>query len=398
MLGILLAAIIAGVLLVATLLVLNLLTVATGLLNGFVFYANIVAASSSAFFSSSEPNFPTVFVAWLNLDVGFDVCFVHGLDAYTKTWLQLAFPTYIIALVVLVIIISEHSPRFTRLIGRRDPVATLATLVLLSYARLLSTTMIAVLSFAILDYPDGSHVVWLLDGNVKYLQGKHIILFIAVILIILLSVPYTLLPFLWQWCIRAPHWRIIGWIRNTRLNGFITTYHAPYSVKHRYWTGLLLLVRVVLYITAAVTVSSDPQVPLLMTVVLVGGLFFLKGIIGIMYKDLPVDIVETLMYFNLLVFAATSLYHFNSDNTKQTAIAYSSTTITFILLAGVVLVHGILLVKKKYCKPHAVEEALQPALPDIGQAKVTYSYVEFQSLTPEPKVNKADEQQHKKLL
>ena len=38
--GILLAGIVAGVLLVATLLALNL-TVATGLLNGFIFYANI---------------------------------------------------------------------------------------------------------------------------------------------------------------------------------------------------------------------------------------------------------------------------------------------------------------------------------------------------------------------
>ena len=238
--GILLAGIIAGVLLVATLLALNL-TVATGLLNGFIFYANIVAASSSAFFSSSEPSFPTLFVAWLNLDIGFDVCFIHELDAYAKTWLQLAFPTYIITLVVLVIFISEHSPRFTRLIGRRDPVATLATLILLSYSRLLSMTIV-VLSFAILDYPDGPHVVWLLDGNVKYLQGKHIGLFTAAILIILLGVPYTFLLFLWQWCIRTPHWKIFGWIRNTRLNTFITTYHAPYSLKHRYWTGLLLLV------------------------------------------------------------------------------------------------------------------------------------------------------------
>ena len=276
--GILLAGIIAGVLLVAILLALNL-TVATGLLNGLIFYTNIVGASSSAFFQSLEPSFPMLFVAWLNLDIGFDVCFIRELDAYSKTWLQLAFPTYIITLVVLMIFISERSPRFTRLIGRRDPVATLATLILLSYSRLLSTTII-VLSFAILDYPDGPRLVWLLDGNVKYLQGKHIGLFTVAIMIILLGIPYTFLLFLWQWCIRTPHWKIFGWIRNTRLNTFITTYHAPYSIKHRYWTGLLLLMRVVLYITASVTTSSDLQVPLLMTNVLVGGLFFLKGIIG----------------------------------------------------------------------------------------------------------------------
>ena len=397
MFAVLLASIIAGVLLVATLLALNL-TVATGLVNGFIFYANIVAASSSAFFSSSKPSYPTVFVAWLNLEVGYDACFIDGLDAYTKTWLQLAFPAYIITLVVLVIVISEHSPRFTRLIGRRDPVATLATLILLSFSKLLSTTIV-VLSFAILDYPEGSHVVWLLDGNVKYLQGKHIGLFTAAVVIVLLGVPYTVLLFLWQWCMRTPNWKLFGWIRDTRLSAFITTYHAPYNVKHRYWTGLLLLVRVVLYITAAVTVSSDPEVPLSMTAILIGGLFLLKGIVGSLYKDLLVDVVETLIYFNLLAFAVLSLYHFNSDSTEQTTIAYVSTTITFILLVGVVLIHVIRLVKMKCCKHPAVEEldvaaAVQATGPGTEHAKVTHSYIDFRSLKPQ-QVNKNDELQLK---
>ena len=159
----------------------------------------------------------------------------------------------------------------------------------------------------------------------------------------------------------------------------------------------------VLYITAALTTSSDLQVPLLVTNVLVGGLFFLKGIIGSVYRDLPVDIVETLIYLNLLIFAASSLYHFNSDSTKQTAIAYTSTTTIFILLTGVVLIHGILFVKNKYCKPHAVEEDIGPIQlsgPGTGHAKVTYSYVEFQSLPSEPdsEVNKTDELQQKLIV
>ena len=41
-------------------------------------YANIVAANSAVFFPPSEPSFPTVFVAWLNLDIGIDVCFFDG--------------------------------------------------------------------------------------------------------------------------------------------------------------------------------------------------------------------------------------------------------------------------------------------------------------------------------
>ena len=147
---ILLAAIIAGILLVTALLVLNM-TVAVGLINGFIFYANIVAANSTVFFPLLEPSFPTVFVAWLNLDIGINVCFFDGLDAYTKTWLQLAFPVYVISRVIIVIKLSDVSVRFTRLIGRRDPIATLATLILLSYTKLLSVTITAS-SFAVLEY------------------------------------------------------------------------------------------------------------------------------------------------------------------------------------------------------------------------------------------------------
>ena len=57
----------------------------------------------------------------------------------------------IISFVIIVIIVSTQSPRFAGLIGRRDPVAALATLILLSYAKLLSVT-ITVLSFAVLDF------------------------------------------------------------------------------------------------------------------------------------------------------------------------------------------------------------------------------------------------------
>ena len=249
---ILLAAIIAGVLLVTTLLVLNI-TVAVGLINGFIFYANIMSANSAVFFPSSEPSFPTVFVAWLNLDLGIDVCFFDGLDTYIKTWLQLAFPVYIISLVVIIIIVSEYSPRFAALIGRKDPIATLATLILLSYAKLLSITITA-LSFTEINYPDGSQeTVWLPDGNVKYFRGKHAALIIVALFIILVGVPYTLLLLLWQWIVRAPRWKVFKWTRNTKLNAFITVYHVPYNSKYRYWTGLLLLVRVILYITASVT-------------------------------------------------------------------------------------------------------------------------------------------------
>ena len=144
----------------------------------------------------------------------------------------------------------------------------------------------------------------------------------------------------------------------------------------------------VLYITAALTVSSDPQVSLLMTNILVGGLIFLKGIVGMrVYKGWLTDIIETLIYLNLLVFAALSLYHFSSDTTKQTVISYTSTAITFVLLVGVVLIHGILLVKKFFKPAEELDECvIAPLQPAAEHTKATYSYVKIPTSpsTPEP--------------
>ena len=332
------AAILAGIVLVALLLALNL-TVAIGTLNGIIFYANIVYANNSVFLPSTERfNFITVFISWLNLDIGFDTCFFVGMDAYSKTLLQLAFPGYVFFLVFMVIIISKYSMRFSQLIGKRNPVATLATLISLSYAKLLHIT-IASLSYAILKYPDGSHTyVWLIDASVSYLSGKHIVVFMVALLIIIAGVCYTTLLLFWQWLLRHQDKTMFRWTKYQKLCHFIEPYHAPYTVKHRYWAGLLFLVRVILYIVFALNVNGDPDVNLVAIILTIGGLLLIKGFLIKVYKKWPIDVIESIMYFNILGFAALTSY-FNEAPEKQAAIAYTSVTITLLLLLMVIAFH-----------------------------------------------------------
>ena len=63
------------------------------MINGLVFYSNIVGANCTIFLPVESTNPFSVFIAWLNLDFGIG-SFYDGLDAYTKTWLQFAFPLY----------------------------------------------------------------------------------------------------------------------------------------------------------------------------------------------------------------------------------------------------------------------------------------------------------------
>ena len=325
--------------LVAILLCLNL-TVATGTLNGIIFYANIINANSSTFLPFTEPNFITVFIAWLNLGLGIDTCLFKGMDTYWKMTLQLVFPAYVILLVVMVICISERSTRFAQLIGRKNPVATLATLILLSFTKFLHTT-IAALSFSILDYPDGSReVVWLPDGTISYLSGKHVLLFITAILILLAGVAYTSLLFSWQWLIYY-QLKILKWAKHHKLSLFLEPYHAPYKFKHRYWTGLLLLVRAVLYIASALNVSRSPRVDLLVTGIVMMSLLLLKGHVGnksSIYRKWLVDVLETACYVNIITLSFARLYTLEK-NEDQTIVAYISGTITLALFLVVFIYH-----------------------------------------------------------
>ena len=172
--AIVIAAILAGILLVIFLLLFNL-TVAVGILNVIILYANILEIRNSSNILTSNFDVASLLVSF-NLEASFDVCFFGGMDAFWKSLLQLCFPIYIFSLVILIILISEHSSKISNLIGKRNPVATLATLIQLSYTHTQcnSSKSYLPLSFVFLHYPDGSQqMVWLTDTSIDYLQGKH---------------------------------------------------------------------------------------------------------------------------------------------------------------------------------------------------------------------------------
>ena len=288
-----------------------------------------------------ETNLVTVILSWLNLELGIDTCYFPGMDTYIKTWLQLVFPTYIIFLVVLVIIISSHSSRFSNLIGKKDPVATLATLILLSYAKLLEVCFKS-LSVGILQYPDSStEMVWLPDATVKYLSGKHVPLFFTSSFILLVGFVYTALLFSWQWFVRLSQWRVFSWSRYQKLQVFVQTYHTPYTPKCRYWTGLLLLARAILYLVAAVNVSNDPQVALSAVSFTVCCIVLLKGFIeSRVYRKRSIQSLETFFYLNILFFAIFTSYFLGKTEIKyREATAYTSVTTSFFALLLIILYH-----------------------------------------------------------
>jgi predicted outer membrane repeat protein len=328
----------AGLGLVALILWLNM-TVAVGTLNGLLFYANIVSANRVVLLPYPEPNLITVFISWLNLELGIDVCYIKGMDVYIRTWLQLAFPIYIILLVVLLILVSRYSTRFSTLISKRDPVATLATLILISYGKLFHVVLLAQpFSFAALTYPDHSEILWLPDGTVRYLSGKHVILFIVALLILIVCVGYGLLLFFWQLILRLPNWKVFKCLRNPKFNLFMATYTFPYVPRHRYWTGMLLLARAVLYLVAAANVSGNPQIQLISIIFVLMAIVFLKFVAARTYKNTLIDILDSFFYVNIIFLASFTSYNLATGGNQDGA-AYTSVCLAIFMTIFIILYH-----------------------------------------------------------
>ena len=326
----------AGVLLVLFINVLNV-TVAMGTINGLIFYANIIWANQSVLFppqdeTSSFLLFLKMFIAWLNLDLGIETCFIQGLDGYWKTWLQLAFPAYIWLIAGLIILASHYSIRVTRILGDNS-VSVLATLFLLSYAKLLRTILI-VLEFTVLEYPDCQHIVWSFDGNILYFGLKHSILFVvAVIILLVLWLPYTFTLLFVQCLRRYSHHYGLRWVN--KLTPFFDSYTGPLKDKHHYWIGLGLFARLVLLLTSTVTLITMPYVSALIVTISASMLGML--VISV-YKEWWLGLLEGAFLINLALFSSGALLVEAQQGNKE-ALACTSLTIAFILFLAIISYH-----------------------------------------------------------
>ena len=250
------------------------------------------------------------------------------------------------------IVASECSSKFAKIIGKGNPVAVLATMISLSYAKFVNAILGSI--YLIYSRPAyGSHklafsiqfnrgVVGLRNGSISF-QINFYAYFLVVfsLLIFFLGIFYTTLITFWQFFVQYQDKIICKWVRYQKLRHFIEPYHAPYTTKYRHWTGLLLFVRVVISLVSALKFSFDPQIPveLLTTIVVIGGLLLVKGVIAKrVYKNWLLDIIETAIYFNLLAFSALTWYNLHSKK-NQIAVAYTSVMIIFIRLLGVIVFH-----------------------------------------------------------
>ena len=322
----------AGIALVAFLSVLRL-TVATGMINSVILYANIVQANRNLLFpTASSTSVLTVFIAWMNLDLGFHTCFYHGMDTYAKTWLQFAFPVYVWFLISLIILTSRYSMTVTKLLGS-NPIDVLATLLLMSYTKVLKI-IIEVYSSVNLDYPGNKTVtVWLKDANVPYLQSWHLALtVVTTLMLVFLFLPYTLLLLLGYKLYRFTGRRHTRWI--IRIKPLLDSYYAPYEKNTRYWTGFLLLARCALYIMFSYDSLGHTTKSLFAINAAFTAILSMALLSYTIYTSFFVNMIEGLVYANLLVLSAAISNDISSPTLVNILIG-----MVFTIMIGIILYH-----------------------------------------------------------
>ncbi len=325
----------AGIVLVAFILLTNM-TVATGTIHGLIFYANIVSTNQTLFFPFENSNFLTVFISWLNLDLGIETCFYNGMDSYGKLMLQLVFPAYLFLLIFVFLVLHDRSQKVARIIGKMNPEATLYTLILLSYSKLVRI-IIEALQSAYLGYPQNKFV-WFYDGNVSYFAFSHIPRFLVAFIITLFAAVYIVMLSCGQVFSRYSKYKLFKWTTHKYCIHFMNAHHAPLNNDHRYWVGLLLLVKLVYFLLSTLFYANVDVVGLFSASL--ASIMLLLKLLNRAYTKRSTNFLETLFFINLFVISIVVANSRTSISKNiHFILAYLSMSIVFVSFIVMTVLH-----------------------------------------------------------
>ena len=332
---------IAGVFLVAVLVVFNL-TVTTGTLNGLIFYANFIRFNPSMYFPADEASgvyhMTKNFIFLLNMDMGIKTCIYDSTDAYTENWLEFTFPVYIWIIAFLIIRLSRRYRIVMHLVGK-NAVKMLATLIFLSYARLLRA-IIDTFQSTIITQGDKKIVVWLHDANVTFYSIKRIPILAVAAAFGVASVAYALILTFLPWLNRCPNRSVLCLLQKWK--PFFDAYTGPYKDQYRFWPGMLFLIRILLFTGFALNVLGDPSLNLFLITIACLFTFLLAWFLGGVYRNVWMDRLEAFFIFNLGATSVSTMFVATKIDGKswvQQTVIYTSILASMVVFTGILCYH-----------------------------------------------------------
>lgn len=322
----------AGPLLILILFALKL-TLTSGTINGIIFYAQAANCGLLDIFDTycsdstveSLSKFSQVFVSLLNTNMVFGLCFYDGMTEVWKAGLGLIFPLYLLAIIGFIVILCRFSVRIANKIARSS-VQVLVTVLYLSFSRLI-LQLINVFSSATIYKGSSTRNVWLFDGSIDYWSTPHCIL-IVITLVVVLSL---LLPYMGLLIFAKPL-RPFS-CTNNYLRPFLEAIHAPYKEGKQYWFTLRLVLVCAMFMVYAFYRATN----VFMTYVIINPtllLFMIAQTYAKPFKSMTINVLDTWLTINFIVFNLTSWYFYIRNQT----IAMKSFTIASVMLTFVTFI------------------------------------------------------------
>ena len=341
----------AGLVLVVMLFTLQL-TVSSGIVNGLIFYANVVGINARFFLGHSNLDFLLVFISFVNLALGFPLCFYNGMTETVKTGLQFVFPVYLWAIVIVIIIASRYSIKIAKWTSRSS-VPVLATLIHLSFSKLLNT-VVNILTYSTIKVgnPDNVKIqestVWYFDGNVTYLTGGHIALFILAILTLLLFIiPYTIVLLGVQFALK---YKLVNYFKP-----LLDSYQGPYKDKWRLWFGARLCVLEAMYVIYSGLRGLDIGLMLLLHSFVLLGFLFLQIHIK-PFRSALINTLDTFFMVNYAILAISGAYLYPENESLSLCIAAGMLVgVAFLTFWGIVFYRFFVFFRMNDCARKLLE-------------------------------------------
>ena len=285
---------ISGIVLVVAFYVFDL-TVRTATINTLIFYVNIININILTLFPGCQSTMCIVF-SQLNFNFRTKTCFYNGMDDYFKEWLNLLHNSYFISIAILFIVLSRYSSGIQRLTAQKA-LPVLATLILFSYIKILLSVCHVLFQYSTITHlpSNKTELLWTISPTTPLFGLKYLALFIVCIILFLILVPFNVILLFTR---RLSHFKLV-----TKLKPLLDTYFSAYKDKAYYWTGLLLLIRTIIYILSA----FQQDISFIAISILLAGLLCLHGIIQ-PFKSNFHNIQESVIIVNLLAAHVAPLY------------------------------------------------------------------------------------------
>ena len=131
----------------------------------------------------------------------------------------------------------------------------------------------------------------------------------------------------------------------------LDAYHAPYNKRHRYWTGLMLLTRCLLFLVFASSYgNTDPLLNnIYITAVVTFFIVLYKVFVKNVYRHAFTNVLEMCFIVNLEILSATLTFLKGSNSSSEVLCRSSnaSISISFILFLLILTYHTYLRLQKR---------------------------------------------------